>query len=196
MDEDLERKIRDRAHRLWESEGYPDGRADEHWHEARRQVMAEEGLGEPGDGGEVAPDRPYDDMPEPQPEIPADPLRNPGEADPVRDAIYPTGPGPEMPADADPGPEIPYESGISEIPAPGPGDGDAERGPGGGIAAAGTAKTAAANAPRKRGGGGGSGGRSSPGKPPKDAIDAAEDLVPTKPRSGRSGRAKAGQAAT
>lgn len=187
MDEDLERKIRDRAHQLWEAENQPHDRADEHWHEARRQIMAEAGLGEPG--AEQA-DRSYDGVPEPQPEIPADPLRNPDEVDPTRDAIYPTGPGPEMPGDAEPGPEIPYESGISEIPAPGPDDGAGERGPGGGIAAAGPATMAAAGA-RKRGG-----GRASASKPPKDAIDAAEDLVPTKPRSGRSGRAKAGQTVT
>jgi hypothetical protein len=37
VNEDLERKIRERAHQLWQADGQPEGRADEHWHEARRQ---------------------------------------------------------------------------------------------------------------------------------------------------------------
>ena len=40
-DRDLERRIRDRAYLLWEAEGKPDGRADEHWHRARELIEAE-----------------------------------------------------------------------------------------------------------------------------------------------------------
>ena len=175
MNEDLERKIRDRAHQLWEAEGHPEGRADEHWQEARRQVMADEGLGEPATEGHRSAQA-DDDMPEPQPEIPVDPLRNPEEADPSRDAIYPTGPGPEMPGDTDPAPEIPYESGISELPTPGPAD------------AGGGAPAAAAEGTRKRGRAAAVSG--------KAAAKGAASNGAAKPRSGRSGRAKPGEVTT
>lgn len=36
-----EQQIRDRAYRLWESEGRPEGRADEYWHRARELIEAE-----------------------------------------------------------------------------------------------------------------------------------------------------------
>jgi hypothetical protein len=71
-----EERIRERARRLWEEEGQPEGRADDHWREAERQVMLEEGLGEP------QVDRPEpskDARPEPQPEPPADPLPSAGQ---------------------------------------------------------------------------------------------------------------------
>lgn len=38
-------RIRERAYELWESEGRPDGRHEEHWQQARREL----------DGGEAAP---------------------------------------------------------------------------------------------------------------------------------------------
>jgi hypothetical protein len=68
-----EQQVRERAYRLWEEEGRPEGRADAHWHEARRQVMLEAGLGEPVTRPE--PEPPPEGRPEPQPEPPADPLR-------------------------------------------------------------------------------------------------------------------------
>lgn len=37
----IERRIRERAYRLWIEEGQPDGRADRHWEEARRRIEAE-----------------------------------------------------------------------------------------------------------------------------------------------------------
>ena len=40
--EDPEARIRERAHALWEEEGRPEGRAEEHWERARRLVEAEE----------------------------------------------------------------------------------------------------------------------------------------------------------
>lgn len=36
-----EQQIRDRAYRLWESEGRPEGRADDYWHRARELIEAE-----------------------------------------------------------------------------------------------------------------------------------------------------------
>lgn len=43
MDE-REDKIRQRAHRLWEEEGRPDGRAEHHWQQAKEMIGIEEGL--------------------------------------------------------------------------------------------------------------------------------------------------------
>ena len=42
MDEELQKRIRDRAHQLWEQEGRPEGRADEHWERARAELAADE----------------------------------------------------------------------------------------------------------------------------------------------------------
>ncbi|MBS7696513.1 MULTISPECIES: DUF2934 domain-containing protein [unclassified Chelatococcus] len=42
MDE-RERRIRERAHRLWEEEGRPEGRAESHWFQAKEIVAIEEG---------------------------------------------------------------------------------------------------------------------------------------------------------
>jgi hypothetical protein len=38
---DLTYRIRDRAQQIWENEGRPEGRADEHWKEAERQLASE-----------------------------------------------------------------------------------------------------------------------------------------------------------
>ena len=67
-----EERIRERAHALWEAEGRPEGREADHWREAERQTMLEEGLGEPQAD---RPEPPEDARPEPQPEPPADPLQ-------------------------------------------------------------------------------------------------------------------------
>lgn len=40
--DDHERRVRERAHRIWEEEGRPDGRADTHWEMARELVAIEE----------------------------------------------------------------------------------------------------------------------------------------------------------
>ncbi len=39
--ETLEQRVRERAYALWQSEGSPEGRADEFWDLARRQLEAE-----------------------------------------------------------------------------------------------------------------------------------------------------------
>jgi len=37
-EEDADRSVRERAYHLWEQEGRPDGRAEEHWYAARREL--------------------------------------------------------------------------------------------------------------------------------------------------------------
>lgn len=43
MDNDLEARIRTRAYHIWENDPSPDGNAEKHWEEARRQIEAEGG---------------------------------------------------------------------------------------------------------------------------------------------------------
>jgi len=43
-----EERIRRRAHEIWEREGRPEGRREEHWARARREAEAEEGGSPPG----------------------------------------------------------------------------------------------------------------------------------------------------
>jgi hypothetical protein len=38
MDEDRERRIRERAHDIWEREGRPHGRHEEHWRQASQEI--------------------------------------------------------------------------------------------------------------------------------------------------------------
>ncbi len=49
-----EDRIRRRAHGVWEREGRPEGRHEEHWGQARREVEAEEGGSSPGPTGSDA----------------------------------------------------------------------------------------------------------------------------------------------
>jgi hypothetical protein len=62
MDENVERRIRDRAYRIWEEEGRPADRDVEHWLRAAQEVAAEEGshaaaaTGSAGTGGSDEPD--------------------------------------------------------------------------------------------------------------------------------------------
>jgi Protein of unknown function (DUF2934) len=39
----IEDRIRRRAHEIWEREGRPEGRREEHWAQARREIEAEGG---------------------------------------------------------------------------------------------------------------------------------------------------------
>ncbi|MCB1352791.1 MAG: DUF2934 domain-containing protein [Rhodobacteraceae bacterium] len=41
MTNTLEEQIRARAHSIWEEEGRPEGRSEEHWHRARQEVAFE-----------------------------------------------------------------------------------------------------------------------------------------------------------
>jgi hypothetical protein len=38
---DRETRVRERAHQLWEQEGYPSGRETDHWDRASREIDAE-----------------------------------------------------------------------------------------------------------------------------------------------------------
>ena len=62
MDE-REQQIRERAHRLREEEGRPDGRAEHHWFQAKEIVAIEEGRPEifkPVDAAEATPGEPIE----------------------------------------------------------------------------------------------------------------------------------------
>jgi hypothetical protein len=37
MDNDLDRRIRERAYEIWENEGQPEGRSHDHWEQARSE---------------------------------------------------------------------------------------------------------------------------------------------------------------
>jgi hypothetical protein len=54
MQNNLEHLIRARAHQLWEQEGRPDGRAEDHWREARKLVEIE-GMKQPGGKAAIPP---------------------------------------------------------------------------------------------------------------------------------------------
>lgn len=38
MTDDRDEKIRKRAHELWQQEGQPDGKPDDHWYQAEREI--------------------------------------------------------------------------------------------------------------------------------------------------------------
>ena len=42
MRSDREERIRQRAYAIWQSEGHGNGREEEHWHRAEREIAAEE----------------------------------------------------------------------------------------------------------------------------------------------------------
>ncbi|HEX6011558.1 MAG TPA: DUF2934 domain-containing protein [Geminicoccaceae bacterium] len=105
MPEDREQKIKDRAHRLWEDEGRPEGRELEHWREAERQVLAEE-------AAEWRPEAPDDASADARVTPPADPLRNPEPIPPAEDPEYPAITGPEQ---LPPGMPIPVSLNPEEV---------------------------------------------------------------------------------
>ena len=54
MDQDRERRIHERAYALWQSEGRPEGRHEEHWRQAREAVDGEDAAaGSPATSGSV-----------------------------------------------------------------------------------------------------------------------------------------------
>ncbi|MCA8032738.1 DUF2934 domain-containing protein [Burkholderia arboris] len=53
MNEDRETQVRERAYRLWQADGAPDGRADEYWQRAEQQLDAE-GSSADGRAGQTA----------------------------------------------------------------------------------------------------------------------------------------------
>ena len=42
MRSDREERIRQRAYQIWQSEGHAHGRHEDHWHQAEREIAAEE----------------------------------------------------------------------------------------------------------------------------------------------------------
>ena len=48
--EDLDTRVKARAHQIWESEGRPDGRESSHWEQAQWEISEE-------DGAQAHPDR-------------------------------------------------------------------------------------------------------------------------------------------
>ncbi|MGQ9369836.1 DUF2934 domain-containing protein [Azospirillum sp. ST 5-10] len=46
MSEDLERRIRQRAFEIWDREGRPEGRAQDHWTLAREEIAIEDNVGQ------------------------------------------------------------------------------------------------------------------------------------------------------
>lgn len=47
-------RIRDRAYDLWERDGRPEGRHDDHWHQARRELEGDGGIPAPGPDAGIA----------------------------------------------------------------------------------------------------------------------------------------------
>jgi hypothetical protein len=84
---DREARIRERAYQLWEEAGRPEGRAQDHWREAERQILAE-------GGASWQPEVP-DDVQGSRGVPAADPLRNPELIPPALDPEYPAITGPE-----------------------------------------------------------------------------------------------------
>lgn len=41
---DLDQRIRERAHKIWDNDGRPDGRAEQHWELARFAIAQEEAM--------------------------------------------------------------------------------------------------------------------------------------------------------
>ncbi|KVH09089.1 hypothetical protein WS84_19425 [Burkholderia anthina] len=72
MNEDRETQVRERAYRLWQADGAPDGRADEYWQRAEQQLDAE-GRSADGRVGQTA-DSPVDQSAKRR--IPGDPLQD------------------------------------------------------------------------------------------------------------------------
>jgi hypothetical protein len=46
MADDIEARIRERAHKMWLDEGCPDGKADSHWSLAKMAIALEDARGE------------------------------------------------------------------------------------------------------------------------------------------------------
>jgi hypothetical protein len=45
MRSDREERVRQRAYEIWQSEGHGHGRHEDHWHQAEREIAAEEAAG-------------------------------------------------------------------------------------------------------------------------------------------------------
>ena len=58
QDDNKEGRLRDRAYQLWEQEGRPEGRHEDHWRQASDEFSSQtagDGQGEGGAGGDMVP---------------------------------------------------------------------------------------------------------------------------------------------
>lgn len=55
MSDDRQQRIRQRAHAIWESQGRPHGADHDHWHQAAREIDAEDATGKKPAGGKAKP---------------------------------------------------------------------------------------------------------------------------------------------
>jgi Protein of unknown function (DUF2934) len=53
MAQPTEEQIRKRAFELWEQAGKPEGREDEFWNQAQRELQGEEESGDPDKGADI-----------------------------------------------------------------------------------------------------------------------------------------------
>lgn len=92
---DLEQRIRDRAHQIWEAEGQPEGAQDRHWEQARLEIEAEERIGSTDTDADTeltsslaTADDPVGALAEgePAPAVPAPPAAKPARKRPPRKA--------------------------------------------------------------------------------------------------------------
>jgi len=90
MAQDREQEIRKLAHRIWEEEGRPEGRAEEHWRAAKQRLAAAGASGAPVSDPDEAQTSSGASR-----GVPADPLRNPMPNVPAEDPMYPAITGPE-----------------------------------------------------------------------------------------------------
>jgi hypothetical protein len=63
MADDLEQRIRERAYEIWENEGYPEGRGDDHWQQACAEYRDAQAEAQAGSGSAIGAgdDRPADE---------------------------------------------------------------------------------------------------------------------------------------
>ncbi|AOI61530.1 hypothetical protein WL88_00895 [Burkholderia diffusa] len=89
MNQQREAQVRERAYRLWEADGAPDGKADEYWLRAEQLLDAEDGTtasmddrddGNPEDGSRSAATRPLEQSAKRR--IPGEPLQDAGAVPP------------------------------------------------------------------------------------------------------------------
>ena len=58
MTDDRDARIRARAHQIWEAEGQPDNKAEEHWQRAMDEIAAEDAAAAPKTRKKAAPRKP------------------------------------------------------------------------------------------------------------------------------------------
>lgn len=110
--EEDERRIRERAYRLWEEEGHPEGRDKAHWDMARELVAIEDSY---RDTLKPNPTEEYANNPTTEPIEPLEAVRNAGEfptlVDQGEEATFPD---PALPPETD---ETPLKPGRRSTPA-------------------------------------------------------------------------------